>query len=63
MEKWRCFWKNLASATVVALDDVVVLEITRDNLDMAMESNPNFTKAMVETLCERLGDVLKSYNK
>jgi signal-transduction protein with cAMP-binding, CBS, and nucleotidyltransferase domain len=55
------FLEEPRSATVVALNDVVVLEITHDNLDMAMESNPNFTKAMVETLCERLGDVLKNY--
>ncbi|MCL2221643.1 MAG: cyclic nucleotide-binding domain-containing protein [Oscillospiraceae bacterium] len=53
------FLQEPRSATVVATEDCVVLELTENNVLEFLSSQPEFAYNMLVTLCRRLKDVNK----
>ncbi|MCL2852946.1 MAG: cyclic nucleotide-binding domain-containing protein [Defluviitaleaceae bacterium] len=45
------------SATVVALDDIIALEINKDNVYSIIEKYPDVALSMVSTLCIRVNEL------
>ena len=48
------FLKQPRNATIVTLDETVVLEITEDNVFEVIESHPTLLYGMIKGLCKRI---------
>ena len=56
------FLNEPRTASIMAKTDVMVLEVSKENVLKFMELNPNISYTLVETLCRRLRNVLNDLN-
>lgn len=56
------FLNEPRSATIVAKTDVKLLEVRHDNMHKFIDENPDIAYTLVETLCIRLNNLLKTLN-
>ncbi|MCL2854425.1 MAG: cyclic nucleotide-binding domain-containing protein [Defluviitaleaceae bacterium] len=53
------FLKQSRSATVVAKEEVLALEITSDNVMIILKAHPDLSVAIMKALCKRMSDTKK----
>lgn len=56
------FLKQPRSATVVANEDVLALEMTSDNVLTILKSHPDLSVAIMKALCNRITNTKKAMN-